>query len=406
MKSKAIATAIVLFGFGLFAEAQNGVTGLGVAENLETINSNTNQYKEMKTVYDFSVKDRKGKQVSIKEYANEVLLIVNTATKCGFTPQYDELEKLYKKYHSQGFEILDFPCNQFGQQAPGTIQEIHQFCSANFDIQFPQFDKIEVNGANEHPLYTWLKAQKGFSGFDVNDQRGKMMDGMLRRQDADYDKKSDIKWNFTKFLVSRDGRVLKRYEPTDKMADIEADICLEVNPVLSSMMARRSIRKYLDKPVEHEKLEVIVKCGINAPNGMNRQPWVVRVVEDQQLIADVTEVFKQENAEQVKRDKDFKNMFRNAPNLICVCTPAKGGGELDAGLLGENVMLAAQSLGLGTCCLGGPVRFLLSNEKCKFFLDRLDIPADYKLNYIIAIGYPDEQPDAKPRDASKVKFIK
>ena len=358
------------------------------------------------SIYDFKVKDDVGQEVSLSDYKGKVLLIVNTATRCGFTPQYKELEALYEKYRSEGLEILDFPCNQFGQQAPGTIQEIHQFCSANFDIQFPQFDKIEVNGANEHPLYTWLKGQKGFGGFDVNDQRGKMMDGMLRKQDANYDKKSDIKWNFTKFLVSRDGRVLKRYEPTDQMTDIEADICMEVNPVLSSIMARRSIRKYLDKPVEHEKLEVIVKCGINAPSGMNRQPWVVRVVEDQKLIADVTEVYKQANAEQVKRDKDFKNMFRNAPNLICVCTPANGGGELDAGLLGENIMLAAQSMGLGTCCLGGPVRFLLSNEKCKFFLDRLDIPADYKLNYIIAIGYPDEQPEAKPRDASKVKFIK
>ena len=358
------------------------------------------------SIYDFKVKNDAGQDVSLSDYKGKVLLIVNTATRCGFTPQYKELEALYEKYRSEGLEILDFPCNQFGQQAPGTIQEIHQFCSVNFDIQFPQFDKIEVNGANEHPLYTWLKAQKGFSGFDVNDPRGKMMDGMLRKQDADYDKKSDIKWNFTKFLVSRDGRVLKRYEPTDQMTDIEADICMEVNPVLSSIMARRSIRKYLDKHVEHEKLEVIVKCGINAPSGMNRQPWVVRVVEDQKLIADVTEVYKQENAEQVKRDKDFKNMFRNAPNLICVCTPANGGGELDAGLLGENIMLAAQSMGLGTCCLGGPVRFLLSNEKCKFFLDRLDIPTDYKLNYIIAIGYPDEQPEAKPRDASKVKFIK
>ncbi len=357
------------------------------------------------SIYDFKVKDDAGREVSLSDYKGKVLLIVNTATRCGFTPQYKELEALYEKYRSEGLEILDFPCNQFGQQAPGTIEEIHQFCTANFDIQFPQFDKIEVNGANEHPLYTWLKAQKSFGGFDVNDQRGKMMDGMLRRQDADYDKKSDIKWNFTKFLVSRDGRVLKRYEPTDKMTDVEADICLEVNPVLSNIMARRSIRKYLDKPVEHEKLEVIVKCGINAPSGMNRQPWIVRVVEDQKLIADVTEVYKQENVEQVKRDKDFKNMFRNAPNLICVCTPANG-GDMDAGLLGENIMLAAQSMGLGTCCLGGPVRFLLSNEKCKFFLDRLDIPADYKLNYIIAIGYPDEQPDAKPRDASKVKFIK
>ena len=358
------------------------------------------------SIYDFTVKDDAGKDVSLAEYKGKVLLIVNTATRCGFTPQYKELEALYEKYSKDSLEILDFPCNQFGEQAPGSIQEIHQFCTANFDIQFPQFDKIEVNGANEHPLYTWLKAQKGFGGFDTNDQRGKFMDDMLRKRDADFDKKSDIKWNFTKFLISRDGRVLKRYEPTDKISDIEADMQMEVNPVLSNMMARRSIRKYLDKPVEHEKLEVIVKCGINAPSGGNRQPWIIRVVEDQKLITDVTEVFKQQNPEQVTRDKDFKNMFRNAPNLICVCTPANGGGELDAGLLGENMMLAAQSMGLGTCCLGGPVRFLLSNEKCKFFLERLDIPADYKLNYILAIGYPDEQPEAKPRDTSKVKYIK
>ena len=356
-------------------------------------------------IYDITVKDDLGKDVSLADYKGKVLLIVNTATRCGFTPQYDELEALYEKYHADGFEILDFPCNQFGEQAPGTIKEIHQFCTANFNIKFPQFDKIDVNGANESPLFTYLKAKKGFGGFDLNDQRGKFMDEMLRKQEADYDKKSDIKWNFTKFLVSRDGRVVKRYEPTDKMSDVDIDIQLEVNPVLSNMMARRSIRKYLDKPVEHEKLEVIVRAGINAPSGMNRQPWIIRVVEDQKLIADVTEVYKRNNPEQVKRDKDFKNMFRNAPNLICVCTPAEG-GALDAGLLGENMMLAAQSMGLGTCCLGGPVRFLNSNAEAKFFLDRLDIPEGYKLNYILAIGYPDEQPDAKPRDASKVKYIK
>ena len=275
----------------------------------------------------------------------------------------------------------------------------------NFNIKFPQFDKIDVNGANESPLFTYLKAQKGFGGFDLNDQRGKFMDEMLRKQDADYDKKSDIKWNFTKFLVSRDGRVVKRYEPTDKMTDVDAAIEIEMNPVLSSIMARRSIRKYLDKPVEHEKLEMVVCAGINAPSGMNRQPWIVRVVEDQQLIADVNEVFKRNNPEQVARDPNFKNMFRNAPNLICVCTPAEGGGELDAGLLGENMMLAAQAMGLGTCCLGGPVRFLNTNADARFFLDRLDIPEGYKLNYILAIGYPDEQPEAKPRDASKVKYI-
>ncbi len=356
-------------------------------------------------IYDFKVKDDAGKDVSLSDYKGKVLLIVNTATRCGFTPQYKELEALYQKYRSEGLEILDYPCNQFGQQAPGSIQEIHQFCTANFDIQFPQFDKIDVNGENAHPLYTWLKAQKGFGGFDLNDKTGKMMDDMLRRNDADFDKKSDIKWNFTKFLISRDGKVLKRYEPTDKMTDVEADIQIEVNPVLSCIMARRSIRQYLDKPVEHEKLEVIVRAGINAPSGVNRQPWIVRVVEDQKLIADVNEVYKKANPEQVKRDKNFKNMFRDAPNLICVCTPANGGGELDAGLLGENMMLAALSMGLGTCCLGGPVRWLNSNADAKFFLDRLDIPEGYKLNYIIAIGYPDEQPDAKPRDASKVKFI-
>ena len=354
------------------------------------------------SIYDYKVKDDIGREVSLSDYKGKVLLIVNTATRCGFTPQYKELEALYEKYTKEGFEILDFPCNQFGGQAPGTIQEIHQFCTVNFNINFPQFDKIEVNGAQAHPLYVFLKSQKGFGGFDVTDERGKMMDGMLRKQDADYDKKADIKWNFTKFLVSRDGRVIKRYEPTDKMSDIEADVQLELNPVLSNIMARRSVRKYLDQPVEHEKLEVIVRAGINAPSGGNRQPWVVRVVEDQKLIADVTEIYKQGNADLLKRDKDFKNMFRNAPNLICVCTPANGGGELDAGLLGENMMLAAQSMGLGTCCLGGPVRWLLSNEKAKFFIDRLDIPADYKLNYIIAVGYPDEQPDAKPDRKSVV----
>ena len=180
--------------------------------------------RQSQSVYDFTVKDDAGQDVSLAAYKGKVLLIVNTATRCGFTPQYKELEALYEKYAKDGFEILDFPCNQFGEQAPGTIQEIHSFCTANFDIQFPQFDKIEVNGANEHPLYTFLKAQKGFGGFDTNDQRGKFMDDMMRKRDANYDKKSDIKWNFTKFLISRDGRVLKRYEPTDKLSDIEADI--------------------------------------------------------------------------------------------------------------------------------------------------------------------------------------
>ena len=152
------------------------------------------------------------------------------------------------------------------------------------------------------------------------------------------------------------------------------------NPVTQAIMARRSIRKYLDKPVEHEKLAYLVECGINAPSGSNRQPWVLRVVENQELLAQVNDVFKQQNAKQVARDKGFKNLFRNAPNIILVCTPAKGGGEIDAGMLGQNIMLAAQSIGLGTCCLGGIVRFIQSDPKTEFFREALGIPIDCRIN--------------------------
>ena len=313
------------------------------------------------SIYDFKVKNDVGQEIPLSDYKGKVLLIVNTATRCGFTPQYKELEPLYQKYQAQGFEILDFPCNQFGQQAPGTIQEIHQFCTANFNIHFPQFDKIDVNGENAHPLYTWLKAQAGGG---------------------------DIKWNFTKFLVGRDGKVIKRYESRDQIATIETDMQMEVNPVLRNIMSRRSVRKYLDKPVEHKKLETVALAGINAPSAMNRQNWAIRIIEDQKLMADV------------------KDMCRNAPNLICVCAPTDGRFDLDAGLLGENMMLAAQSLGLGTCIQTGPIRFLTTDEKAKAFRDSLDIPEGYKLLFVISIGYPDEQPEAKPRDASKIEFIK
>ena len=172
-------------------------------------------------IYKITVKDGEGQEVKMKQYKGKVLLIVNTATRCGFTPQYTELENIYEKFHGQGLEILDFPCNQFGQQAPGTNAEIHNFCTANFNIQFEQFDKIDVNGPEASPLFTFLKSQQGFSGFDTNDRRGKAMHEMMLKRDKDYAKKSDIKWNFTKFLVDRKGRVVKRFEPTDKMEDVE-----------------------------------------------------------------------------------------------------------------------------------------------------------------------------------------
>ena len=182
------------------------------------------------------------------------------------------------------------------------------------------------------------------------------------------------------------------------------DGCMN-NAVIQNIMARRSIRKYKDTPVEHEKLELIAKCGINAPSGMNSQKWAVRVVEDYGLIAALTEIYKKENADMVRRDPDFKNMFRNAPNIICVATE-RGGSLLDAGMLGENMMLAAQSIGLGTCCLGGPVRFLNSSEEAKRHLERLNLPDNYELVFILAVGYPDEEPEARPRDEGKIQYVK
>ena len=178
----------------------------------------------MKTIYDFSVKDRKGKEVALKEYANEVLLIVNTATKCGFTPQYEELEKLYEKYHSQGFEILDFPCNQFGQQAPGTDETIHNFCKTTYGTEFPRFKKLKVNGPDADPLYKFLQEQKGFAGWDMEHPIAHILDDMLSKEDPDYKEKADIKWNFTKFLTNKRGMVIARFEPTEKIENIAAEI--------------------------------------------------------------------------------------------------------------------------------------------------------------------------------------
>ena len=178
----------------------------------------------MKTVYDFTVKDRKGKDVSLKEYANEVLLIVNTATKCGFTPQYEELEKLYEKYHSKGFEILDFPCNQFGQQAPGTDESIHNFCKLTYGTEFPRFKKLKVNGEDADPLYKFLQEQKGFAGWDESHPLTPVLEKMLSEADPDYKQKADIKGNFTKFLINKKGMVVARFEPTESIENISKQI--------------------------------------------------------------------------------------------------------------------------------------------------------------------------------------
>lgn len=176
------------------------------------------------------------------------------------------------------------------------------------------------------------------------------------------------------------------------------------NPVIEAIMSRRSIRKYKDIPVEREKLQLIAECGVNAPNGMNAQRWEVRIVDNAESIAAISEEYKKANPQLLERDPGFKNMFRNAPAVICVAVPA-GDDGVNAGLLGENIMLAAHSIGLGTVCLGGPVRFLKDSEAGRAFIARLGFSEDYSLLYMIGVGYPDEAPDAKPRDLSKIRFV-
>ena len=166
------------------------------------------------TIYDYKVLKRNGEEYDLKDLKGKVLLIVNTATGCGFTPQYEGLEKLYQQYNKEGLEILDFPCNQFGQQAPENEEEYHSFCQANYKTKFPQFAKCDVNGEKELPLFKWLKSKKGFAGFNPNHKITAILNDMLGKADPDFAKKPDIKWNFTKFLVDKQGHVVERFEST------------------------------------------------------------------------------------------------------------------------------------------------------------------------------------------------
>ena len=173
-------------------------------------------------IYDYKVKNRNGENVSISDYKGKVLIIVNTATGCGFTPQYEGLEKLYKEYHDKGFEILDFPCNQFGNQAPGSDDEIHEFCALKYNTSFDQFTKIEVNGDNESPLYTFLKEK--IADDVIEGMKNKMSMKAIEKISKTAINKNDIKWNFTKFLVDREGNVVGRYSPTYKPQYMEEKI--------------------------------------------------------------------------------------------------------------------------------------------------------------------------------------
>ena len=190
------------------------ITIVGMAQNND---------KDMKTVYDFSLNDKSGNEVSLSQYKGKVLLIVNTATGCGFTPQYEDLETMYHSLKDKGLEILDIPCNQFGHQAPGSDAEIKEFCTLKFGAYFPQFKKSDVNGANELPLCTWLKSQKPCQG-GYEAKLAAVMEKLYNEANPEPRKKDDIQWNFTKFLINRQGEVVARFEPTVDMKEVRKQV--------------------------------------------------------------------------------------------------------------------------------------------------------------------------------------
>ena len=173
--------------------------------------------------YDYTVPDAEGNDFSLDNYKGKVVLVVNTATGCGFTPQYKDIEDMYEAFHDKGFEVLDIPCNQFAGQAPGTDEEIHEFCTLKYNTQFPQMKKSDVNGENALPLYKFLKEQKGFEGFGKGPS-ALAMNVMLRKIDKDFKNNPDIKWNFTKFVINRQGDVVARFEPTEAMESVKTFI--------------------------------------------------------------------------------------------------------------------------------------------------------------------------------------
>ena len=173
----------------------------------------------MSSFYDYVINDAKGNEVKMSDFKGKVVMVVNTATGCGFTPQYEPIEKMYEDYHDKGLEILDIPCNQFANQAPGTDEEIHEFCTLHYNTTFPQMKKSDVNGENELPLYTYLKSVKGFEGFGKG--VAAMGLSMATKKFNKGLKKDDIQWNFTKFIINKEGEVVARFEPTADMKTVE-----------------------------------------------------------------------------------------------------------------------------------------------------------------------------------------
>ncbi|MBV7274609.1 glutathione peroxidase [Clostridium sp. PL3] len=176
------------------------------------------------SIYDYKVTGIDGEEILLEKYKGKVLIIANTASKCGFTPQYTDLEKLYEKYKEEGFEILGFPCNQFAEQEPGSNKEVKNFCQLNYGVSFPLFEKIEVRGASAHPLFKYLSEKSPFKGLDLNHPSGKILNSFLEEKFPEYLIGNSIKWNFTKFLIDREGNVVERFEPTTEPLDMISEI--------------------------------------------------------------------------------------------------------------------------------------------------------------------------------------
>ena len=218
MKKTMIILAAFVLAMATGCNNQNNKTAQ-VAEETEPVVEQTSG------IYDITVKDIDGSDVSLASYKGKVLLIVNVASKCGLTPQYEGLEALYLKYKDQGLEILAFPCNQFLGQEPGTNEEIQSFCSLNYNVTFPLFDKVDVNGENESPLYTYLKEQAPFKGYpEGTEDFAAMLDEIHQKTGTGFDQGDAIRWNFCKFLVSKDGKNIMRFEPMVSPTELEADI--------------------------------------------------------------------------------------------------------------------------------------------------------------------------------------
>ncbi|AIQ49435.1 glutathione peroxidase [Paenibacillus sp. FSL R7-0273] len=172
------------------------------------------------SIHQYTARNIRGKETSLEQYKGKVLLIVNTASKCGFTPQYSDLQKLHEKYQDQGFQILGFPSNQFGEE-PGTNEEVDVFCQINYGVSFPLFEKIDVKGPDKHPLFSYLTSEAGFAGFDQDHSGSRLLQKMLEERDPASLADDEVKWNFTKFLIDRDGHVVKRFESPVDPLDIE-----------------------------------------------------------------------------------------------------------------------------------------------------------------------------------------